>query len=196
MGGLPALWAEYNTVDKDGNPVDLSQRETYYWYWIDKEAGTKAEVFNVKNTLTAEEAAEYTIKNVCGGSDNWQPDLMCEACDAPIVKGEGSRLSWQAVPYAICYVITKNGEVAGFTQETSFDGYTAADNWQVQAVDENGGLSAYGTANGTTGISHQSSTLNHQPSVFYTLDGRRTDSSHRGLLIVREANGVTHKIIK
>ena len=78
----------------------------------------------MKNTLTAEEAAEYTIKNVCGGSDNWQPDLMCEACDAPIVKGEGSRLSWQAVPYAICYVITKNGEVAGFTQETSFDGYT------------------------------------------------------------------------
>ena len=70
MGGLPALWAEYNTVDKDGNPVDLSQRETYYYYWIDKEAGTKAEVFNVKNTLTAEEAAEYTIKNVCGGDDN------------------------------------------------------------------------------------------------------------------------------
>ena len=35
MGGLPSLWAEYNTVDANGNPVDLSQRETYYWYWID-----------------------------------------------------------------------------------------------------------------------------------------------------------------
>ena len=196
MGGLPALWAEYNTVDKDGNPVDLSQRETYYYYWIDKEAGTKAEVFNVKNTLTADEAAEYTIKNVCGGNDNWQPDLMCEACDAPVVKGEGSQLSWQAIPYAICYVITKNGEVVGFTKETSFDGYTTTDQWQVQAVNENGGLSAYGKANVSTGITHQPSSIFHQPSAIYTLDGRRTDSSARGLLIVRDSNGIARKVIR
>ena len=196
MGGLPALWAEYNTVDKDGNPVDLSQRESYYWYWIDKEAGTKAEVFNVKNTLTAEEAAQYTIKNVMGGSDNWQPDLMCEACDVPAVQGANGRLSWQAVPYAICYVVTKNGEVVGMTKETSFDGYTEGDNWQVQAVNEYGGLSAYGTANTTTSIALPPSTLHLQPSTFYTLDGRRADSSARGLLIVRDADGTTRKVIR
>jgi len=196
MGGLPALWAEYNTVDKDGNPVDLSQRETYYYYWIDKEAGTKAEVFNVKNTLTAEEAAEYTIKNVCGGNDNWQPDLLCEPVDAPVVKGEGSQLSWEAVPYAICYVVTKNGEVAGFTTQTSFDGYTASDQWRVQAVNENGGLSAYGTANTATDISLQTSTISSQTSAFYTLDGRRVDSSARGLLIVRSVDGTTRKVIR
>ena len=190
MGGLPALWAEYNTVDKDGNPVDLSQRETYYYYWIDKEAGTKAEVFNVKNTLTAEEAAEYTIKNVCGGSDNWQPDLMCEACDAPVVKGEGTKLSWQAVPYAICYVVTKNGEVAGFTKETSFDGYTSADTWQVQAVNEYGGLSQKATANVTTGISNvQHSTFNVQRSTFnaqqcYNLAGQKVAKDYKGLVIM------------
>ena len=184
MGGLPALWAEYNTVDKDGNPVDLSQRETYYWYWIDKEAGTKAEVFNVKNTLTAEEAAQYTIKNVCGGSDNWQPDLLCEACDAPVVKGNGSMLTWDAVPYAICYVVTKNGEVAGFTTQTSFDGYTAADTWQVQAVNENGGLSAYGTANVTTGITSPSpSSLLPSPSSLYNLAGQKVGKDYKGLVI-------------
>ena len=196
MGGLPVLWAEYNTVDKNGNPVDLSQRETYYYYWIDKNAGTKAEVFNVKNTLTAEEAAEYTIKNVCGGNDNWQPDLMCEACDAPVVKGEGNQLTWQAVPYAICYVITKNGEVVGFTKETSFDSYTEGDTWQVQAVNENGGLSKYGTANATTSISHHPSAISHQPSALYTLNGCRADSGTKGLLIFRDANGITRKIIR
>ena len=196
MGGLPVLWAEYNTVDKNGNPVDLSQRETYYYYWIDKNAGTKAEVFNVKNTLTADEAAQYTIKNVCGGNDNWQPDLMCEACDAPVVKGEGNQLTWQAVPYAICYVITKNGEVVGFTKETSFDSYTEGDTWQVQAVNENGGLSAYGTANATTSISHQPSAISHQPSALYTLDGRHADSSTKGLLIFRDATGIPRKIIR
>ena len=194
MGGLPALWAEYNTVDKDGNPVDLSQRETYYWYWIDKEAGTKAEVFNVKNTLTAEEAAQYTIKNVCGGDDNWQPDLLCEACDAPVVKGEGSQLSWQAVPYAICYVVTKNGEVAGFTKETTFNGYTAGDIWQVQAVNENGGLSLKATANATTGISSHLAPLTSHHSI-YTLDGRQHAALQHGLNIVRMSDGTVRKVV-
>ncbi len=192
MGGLPVLWAEYNTVDKNGNPVDLSQRETYYYYTDNN--GQKHEVFNVKNTLTAEEAAEYTIKNVCGGNDNWQPDLMCEACDAPVVKSEGNQLTWQAVPYAICYVITKNGEVVGFTKETSFDGYTEADNWQVQAVNEYGGLSAYGTANAATAITSYLLPLTSHLSSFYTLDGRRANNSTQGLLIYRDRNGVTRKI--
>jgi pectin methylesterase-like acyl-CoA thioesterase len=187
MGGLPALWAEYNTVDKDGNPVDLSQRETYYYYWIDKEAGTKAEVFNVKNTLTAEEAAEYTIKNVCGGSDNWQPDLMCEACDAPVVMGNGSTLSWESVPYAICYVITKNGEVAGFTTQTSFDGFTAADTWQVQAVNEYGGLSQKATAHITTGISQHPTPITQHPSPIFNLAGQKVGKDFKGLVI---KNGV------
>jgi hypothetical protein len=175
MGGLPAIWAEYNTVDRDGNPVDLSQRETYYYYWIDKEAGTKAEVFNVKNTLTAEEAAQYTIKNVCGGADNWQPDLLCEACDAPVVKGEGSRLSWQPVPYAICYVVTKNGQVVGFTKDTNFDGYTAADTWQVQAVNENGGLSQKATANTATAVN----SLNVHPSPSIATPNSQRENLHR-----------------
>ena len=32
MGGLPALWAEYNTMDGKGNPIDLSHRITEYYY--------------------------------------------------------------------------------------------------------------------------------------------------------------------
>ena len=194
MGGLPALWAEYNTVDKDGNPVDLSQRETYYYYWIDKDAGTKAEVFNVKNTLTAEEAAQYTLKNVMGGADNWQPDLLCEACDAPVVKGADGRLTWEAVPYAICYVVTKNGEVAGFTKETTFEGYTEGDIWQVQAVNENGGLSQKAAANAATGIV-QSSKFKVQGSKFYTLDGCQVSGPQHGLNIVRMSDGTIRKVM-
>jgi pectin methylesterase-like acyl-CoA thioesterase len=180
MGGLPALWAEYNTVDANGNPVDLSQRESYYYYM---NGNQKVEKFGVKNTLTAEEAAQYTIKNVCGGDDNWQPDLMCEACDAPAVKGEGSKLTWNAVPYAICYVVTKNGEVAGFTKGTSFDGFTAADTWQVQAVNENGGLSAYGTANVTTAISLQPTPITQHPSPIFNLAGQKVGKDYKGLVI-------------
>ena len=195
MGGLPAIWAEYNTVDKDGNPVDLSQRETYYYY-TDRDTGVKHEVFNVKNTLTAEEAAQYTLKNVCGGDDNWQPDLMCEACDAPVVKAVGSQLSWEAVPFAICYVVTKNGEVAGFTTTTSFDGYTEADVWQVQAVNENGGLSQKASANAATGISETDSSARTISHEVYGLDGKRLNGMKRGLNIVRNSDGKVIKMVK
>ena len=181
MGGLPSLWAEYNTVDAEGNPLDLSQRESYYYYM---NGNTKVEKFGVKNTLTADEATQYTIKNVCGGDDNWQPDLLCEACDAPIVKGEGSRLSWQAVPYAICYVVTKNGEVAAFTTETSFEGYTDTDKWQVQAVNEYGGLSVYGTASSLppTGVALPF-LLERAGGEAYNLAGQQVSESYKGLVI-------------
>ncbi len=195
MGGLPALWAEYNTVDQNGNPVDLSQRETYYWYWIDKDAGTKAEVFNVQNTLTADEAATYTIKNVCGGSDNWQPELMCEACDAPVVILANGVLSWDAVPYAICYVITRNGEVAGFTTETTFLATTSGgDIWQVQAVNEFGGLSTKATATEATGITalpNRTAATRH----IYTIGGHELPATQRGLNIIRHADGQVSKVL-
>ena len=193
MGGLPELWAEYNTVDANGNPLDLSQRESYYYYM---DGDTKVEKFNVKNTLTAEEAAQYTLKNVMSGNDGWQPDLLCEACDAPVVKADGSKLTWEAVPYAICYVVTKNGEVAGFTTETSFDGYTAADTWQVQAVNEFGGLSQKATANVTTAIDsigrHE---VTADVEAIYTLDGRTVGQMQHGLNIVRFSDGTVRKVM-
>lgn len=193
MGGLPELWAEYNTVDANGNPVDLSQRESYYYYM---DGDTKVEKFGVKNTLTAEEAAQYTLKNVMSGNDGWQPDLLCEACDAPVVKADGSKLAWEAVPYAICYVVTKNGEVAGFTTETSFDGYTAADTWQVQAVNEFGGLSQKATANVTTAIDsigrHE---VTADVEAIYTLDGRTVGQMQHGLNIVRFSDGTVRKVM-
>ncbi len=194
MGGLPALWAEYNTTDANGNPVDLSQRETYYYY-IDSNTGQKHEVFGVQNTLTADEAARYTVKNVMGGNDNWQPDLMCEACEAPVVKGVGGRLTWEAVPYAICYVVTKNGEVAGMTTDVSFDGFTETDKWQVQAVNENGGLSRKGLANSISAIGKTAVDANGIKTV-YSLDGRRRSCLQHGLNIVRMDDGRSIKVVR
>ena len=174
MGGLPSLWAEYNTVDADGNPVDLSQRESYYYY---KNGDQLVERFDVKNTLTAEEAATYTLKNVVGGDDNWQPDFICEACDAPVVTGADGKLSWEAVPYAICYVVTKNGEVAGFTKETSFDGFTASDIWHVQAVNEFGGLSPKAAVNSTDAIESLRTSASDRLSPAFDLMGRRVSGT-------------------
>jgi hypothetical protein len=66
--------------------------------------------------------------------------LKCEACDAPEVKINNGKLVWNAVPYAICYVLTKDGEVIDFTTETSYD-YVDGAEYKVQAANEFGGLS-------------------------------------------------------
>ena len=190
MGGLPVLWADYNTVDANGNPVDLSQRRDTYW----KEENGEKVYGKAKNYLTAEEAAQYTVKNVMGGDDNWQPDLLCEACEAPVVNAQGSKLSWSAVPYAICYVVTRNGEVAGFTTETTFDGYTADDRWQVQAVNEYGGLSPKAAPDVNTGISQKVGGP-ALPTAVYRLDGSRQAAPQNGLNIVRMSDGKVNKLM-
>ena len=193
MGGLPALWAEYNTVDKNGNALDLSQRESYY-YVTDRETGQKTEVFNVKNMLTAEEAAQYTLKNVVGGNDNWQPDLMCEACEAPVVIIAGNKIEWTAVPYAICYVVTCNDKVIGFTTDTSYACETD-DIYSVQAVNEYGGLSKKAQAGKTTAVNTLSSGKKSTPVAFYTADGRQQTTMLCGLNIVRMSDGNIRKVI-
>ena len=193
MGGLPALWAEYNTVDANGNPVDLSQRESYYYYM---NGDQKVEKFGVKNTLTAEEAAEYTLKNVVGGDDNWQPDLMCEACDAPVAVKKDGKITWGAVPYAICYVVTKGDEVVGFTTDCEFDAYAQGD-YKVQAVNEFGGLSKYGDAvSGTTGLELREVSPSPSQRAVFSIDGKPIKTMQRGVNIVMLQDGSARKVVK
>ena len=191
MGGLPALWAEYNTVDKNGNPIDLSMRESYY-YVRDDNGKVVDEVFNVKNTLTAEEAAQYTIKNVMGGNDNWQPDLLCEACEAPVVEYHEGKLKWQAVPYAICYVVTCNGNVVDFVTDTSC--VVPEGECYVQAVNEYGGLSAKGFVKTDTGIDRINANDKALYPKIYDLQGHALQSLSKGVNIIRQSNGHSVKI--
>lgn len=193
MGGLPVLWADYNTVDGNGNPVDLSnRRDTYYYTNSDGER-----VYGkAKNYLTAEEAAQYTIKNVMGGDDNWQPDLLCEECEAPVPVTSGQNITWDAVPYAICYVVTKGEEVVAFTTEPNYGGAEENATYYVQAVNENGGLSVKGKASEYTGVyslTKKDSTA--EPIGYYTIDGRQTSSQQKGLNIVRMSDGTVNKVV-
>lgn len=192
MGGLPALWAEYNTMDGDGNPLDLSLRRSSYWKEVD---GEQVWVHNVKNVLTAEEAAEYTVKNVLSGSDNWQPEIITESCAAPKATIEGSKITWQAVPYAICYVILKNNEVAGFTTDCEF-AYEAGAEYKVFAANEQGGLSEACIPGISDGIDNISSSAGNNPTGIYTLDGKRVEQLQKGVNIIKTAEGVVKKIVK
>ena len=199
MGGLPALWAEYNTMDGDGNPVDLSHRRTDYYY-IDSATNDTIRGKSETAVLTAEQAAQYTIKNVCGGDDAWNPELICEPCAAPQpVKGE-DKITWDAVPYAICYVITKGDEVVGFTTDTEY-AITGDGTYKVQAANEFGGLSkaavaGKGTVDGITEVNTGESAKTPAIVAVYTIDGKQTDRLSTGLNIVRYADGTVKKVMK
>ncbi len=187
MGGLPKLWAEYNTMDGNGNPMDLSHRITEYYYYKDGAKTDKVTGHSEKAVLSAEEAAQYTVKNVLSGTDTWQPSLMTEACAKPEATIEGSTLEWNAVPYAICYVVTAGNEVIGFTTDTRFDVPVAYQGkvLKVQAANEYGGLSAYGVADKTNDIKTVQTETANEDDAWYSVTGQKVSASslHDGIYI-------------
>jgi pectin methylesterase-like acyl-CoA thioesterase len=157
MGGIPAIFADYNTMDASGSPIDLSNRISQYQYTVTNTDGSTSIVSGTaKNSFTAAEAATYTYENVVSGSDSWDPRTQTEATDAPVnVKvTTGGSLSWDATPYAISYVILKDNKVVGFTTSNAYTdaSYSAGATYKVTAVAESGALSTAATATKLTAV--------------------------------------------
>lgn len=132
MGNPPTLYAEYGSVDAQGNPIDLSQRHNKYLYT------DSLYVCDFNPVLTAEEAAQYTLRNVLSGSDAWRPDEICASPSSPVITSqEAAAIAWEKVPYSICYIIRRDGAFVDAVTETS---YTLPEygNYSVQSVGEFG----------------------------------------------------------
>ncbi|NDW13644.1 pectin esterase [Bacteroides sp. 214] len=68
MGTIPGLFAEYNSRDKEGNILDLSQRKTEY------QGRDKGKEFGTSRaTITKEEAENYTYEHIIKATDGWDP---------------------------------------------------------------------------------------------------------------------------
>ncbi|MDP4269150.1 MAG: pectinesterase family protein, partial [Bacteroidota bacterium] len=147
MGAIPAIFADYSTMDANGNPMDLTQRIANYEYDVKDANGNVINTVKgtAKSSFTDAEAAQYTYENVIAGSDGWDPRAIIEPTSAPsnaIVTSAGA-ISWNATDYAICYVVKKNNKVIGFTKNTSFTdaAYAEGATCTVTAVAESGALS-------------------------------------------------------
>lgn len=185
MGGLPAIWADWNTTDGDGNLLDLSQRRDTYYYTDSN--GNKV-YGTAKNHLTDEEAAEYTVKNVLSGTDNWEPVIKTEECETPVVSYSSGLLSWEPVKYAICYLVTKGDEVVGFTTDCQMNvNYDNANGLNVQAVNEFGGLSAKGSVN-NSGLVAPEISSDYSIVDIYDLRGVKLQAPCQGVNIIRMVN--------
>lgn len=149
MGAIPAIFADYGTMDASGNLVDLSNRISSYEYDVKDANGNVIETITgtAKNSLTDEEAATYTFENVMlRAGDSWNPKVLTESTEAPAgLLLTGNVLSWTAVPYAMCYVVTRNEVVVGFTTDATFTDanmVAGADyTYSIQAASESGALS-------------------------------------------------------
>ncbi len=117
MGALPGLFAEYNSHTANGTPVDCSNRKMTFA--VDD---VQTPVEYPSAVLTEDEAAEYTIANVLGGNDSWQPNLLTEQAAAPAigVDADGTTLTWEASDYVRCWAICQDGEVVDFTTENTY----------------------------------------------------------------------------
>lgn len=141
---IPLIFADWGTRNPDGSPVDLSQRNNWYWYLN----GNDTVQGYSQQYLSDEQAGAYTFHNVIPGSDGWRPDLMAERLPAPHLRSESDLLIWNSVPFAICYEIRCKGKFVCFTTENSWQPVNPATDYQVCAVNEWGGrglLSDYAT---------------------------------------------------
>ena len=137
MGGLPAVFAEYNTTDWLGHPLDLSKRCSRYWIQNEKKDTVWC---TSKAVVTADEAALYTVDNVLSGNDNWKPREITKACATPIVGLMGRYLTWQPVEGAVGYVVTSGNKVIAFTTECRYPANRKV-KYQVRSVSKWGAVS-------------------------------------------------------
>lgn len=167
MGNLTTHFYEYNSMDKDGNKLDLSKR-----------TNSDTSVNEYTPVLTDAEAAEFTVHNILGGDDGWEPAKMTVIPEAPrdLVLADG-KLSWQATDGAIGYVIYKGGEYLDNVTGTTFDLNGTDDEtaqYTVAAVNDMGGQGSAAKLSPVTAINApDTATDSHNSDVVYTISGQR-----------------------
>ena len=176
MGGLPTQMAEYNTVDANGNAVDLSKRKTSFT----AEGNTKTS----KAVLGKVEADSYKLDYVLRGSDEWDADWQAFILPAPYVYVSGGTISWaDPTGFAQCYLVIADG-VATMTTDTSRadDGKLVT----VQCVSAYGVVGEMASSDHPTGISQSKARVQVVRRQYYTTDGRLVNRLQHGLNIIRE----------
>lgn len=170
MSNLVTHFYEYKSVDKNGNLIDLSVR---------KNSPTSLNTYSP--ILTDEEAAKFTLRNVLGGCDSWEAVKYTQQMEAPTgVASANSKLTWNAVENARCYVVFKNGEYFANTTATELD-ITDNGTYTVRAANEMGGLGAPST-DISTGISNVKRDIS--TGATYNLIGQRVLANAKGIVII------------
>ncbi len=174
MGDLITHFYEYNSMDKDGNKLDLSKR-----------GNSPSSLNTYSPILTDAEAAEFNVHNILGGEDGWEPAKMTVQMAAPTVALSGNTLSWNSVENALGYVIYKDGEYLGNTTETTFEvPATAGAKYAVAAANAMGGLGEAAEAGTGVGIADNAiAETAVSSSAYYNAQGQHISAPAHGVTI-------------
>lgn len=188
-GGYPKRFAEYNSTTSTGSTVDLKDRKKVYDAYDSKNGDNYVNRRNetAENPiLAAEEAAFYTVENIMGQDDDWDPTAATEQASAPTnVKLNGTTLAWDNNDYALLWAVCKNGKVVDFTITPSYIIDDASATWSVRAANEMGGLSEATVVGQGTGIRNiTSATAAVIKTAIYAADGTQLSNLQKGINII------------
>ena len=188
-GGYPKRFAEYNSTTSTGSTVDLKDRKKVYDAYDSKNGDNYVNRRNEtaeSPILAAEEAAFYTVENIMGQDDDWDPTAATEQASAPTnVKLNGTTLAWDNNDYALLWAVCKNGKVVDFTITPSYIIDDASATWSVRAANEMGGLSEATVVGQGTGIRNiTSATAAVIKTAIYASDGTQLSNLQKGINII------------
>ena len=138
MNSAPVVYGEYNSKDGNGNAVNTSRRRTFF------DGSKDGSTATLKTVWDANDAAKYTLKNVLGGSDNWEPNKLTAQVSAPKISQDGANIVWDDDENAICWAVFVNGKYHSNTTSNSIDvgNIAAGSKVTVRAANSMGGLGA------------------------------------------------------
>lgn len=189
-GGYPKRFAEYNSTTSTGSTVDLKDRKKVYDAYDSKNGDNYVNRRNEtaeSPILAAEEAAFYTVENIMGQDDDWDPTTATEQASAPTnVKLNGTTLAWDNNDYALLWAVCKNGKVVDFTITPSYIVDDASATWSVRAANEMGGLSEATVVGQGTGIRNITSATDAAviKTAIYAADGTQLSNLQKGINII------------
>ena len=189
-GGYPKRFAEYNSTTSTGSTVDLKDRKKVYDAYDSKNGDNYVNRRNEtaeSPILAAEEAAFYTVENIMGQDDDWDPTAATEQASAPSnVKLNGTTLAWDNNDYALLWAVCKNGKVVDFAITPSYIVDDASATWSVRAANEMGGLSEATVVGQGTGIRNIASATDAAviKTAIYAADGTQLSNLQKGINII------------
>ncbi len=189
-GGYPKRFAEYNSTTSTGSTVDLKDRKKVYDAYDSKNGDNYVNRRNEtaeSPILAAEEAAFYTVENIMGQDDDWDPTAATEQVSAPTnVKLNGTTLAWDNNDYALLWAVCKNGKVVDFTITPSYIIDDASATWSVRAANEMGGLSEATVVGQGTGIHNIAAATDAAviKTAIYAADGTQLSNLQKGINII------------
>ena len=189
-GGYPKRFAEYNSTTSTGSTVDLKDRKKVYDAYDSKNGDNYVNRRNEtaeSPILAAEEAAFYTVENIMGQDDDWDPTAATEQASAPSkVKLNGTTLAWDNNDYALLWAVCKNGKVVDFTITPSYIVDDASATWSVRAANEMGGLSEATVVGQGTGIHNIAAATDAAviKTAIYAADGTQLSKLQKGINII------------